>query len=85
MLRTHYFQVASTLVKLDGSKEACWRSECNLGNLVADAMVHCAVKQLANSTKHTVDSLISTIAVWHAGAFFKDDVYPNSDKAGKRI
>ncbi|CAG7830068.1 unnamed protein product, partial [Allacma fusca] len=58
---------AMAAVTIDGG--SCWMNECNLGNLVTDAMVHCAHNH--NSTSGLGHDFIS---VWHGGAFFRDVV-----------
>lgn len=61
-----------THVKLSGG-ELCWRQECNLGNLMADAVVHCV---LAHANHTMLDKPLH--AVWHGGAFFEDEIQPGS-------
>lgn len=56
-------------VELEGG-EICWRGECNLGNLITDAMVHCLFNQAATVVDFPVHS------VWHGGAFFEDKITP---------
>ncbi|ODM94027.1 Protein 5NUC [Orchesella cincta] len=57
--------IGDTRVTLQGG-EICWRQECNLGNLVTDAMVQCAI----NIT--TQPFTFPLHAIWHGGAFFED-------------
>ncbi|CAL8095142.1 unnamed protein product [Orchesella dallaii] len=61
--------VGYTGVTLQGG-EICWRQECNLGNLVTDAMVHCAISRSALPFKNPLH------AIWHGGAFFEDSIKP---------
>lgn len=46
--------------------EVCWESECNLGNLMTDAMIHCAMNFPETPYSFRIYS------IWHGGAFFED-------------
>jgi len=62
--------IGRTAFKLEGG-EKCWRDECNLGNVVADAMVHCAY----NSSKFVATPRNSPlVSFWQGGSLFKDIV-----------
>lgn len=63
--------VGQSRVQLQGGP-VCLQQECNLGNLVCDAMVHCAL----NLPSRPFDFHVH--AIWHAGAFFDDTVQPGS-------
>lgn len=65
--------VGQSRVHLQGGS-VCWRQECNLGNLVADAMVHCALNLAVKPFDFHVN------AIWHARALFEDEV-----KSGTKI
>lgn len=56
-----------TSFDLVGGKETCWRGECNLGNIMADAMVNCVLQTF--SEKPFPYPLHS---IWHGGAFSED-------------
>jgi hypothetical protein len=57
-------QIGTSVFDLEGG-ERCWRDECNLGNLVADSMVHCAYQKFSNLTQPIV-------AIWQGGSLFRD-------------
>ncbi len=50
--------------------ETCWKEECNIGNLMTDAVVHCVLNRftIAEPFPNVVHS------IWHGGAFFEDTV-----------
>lgn len=66
-----------TRVTLKGG-EVCWRQECNLGNLMTDAMVFCALNKAVKPYEFPIHS------IWHGGAFFEDTVSPKS-KSSKSV
>jgi 5'-nucleotidase len=70
-------KLGKTLVPLEGTKKSCWRSECNLGNLVADAMVHCAINKFNDIDKYKY--MVGVVGIWHSGAIFDDTVTANHD------
>lgn len=49
-------------VKLDGSRPACRKKECNFGNMITDAMIYVRVKELENTPhQYWTDAAISFI------------------------
>lgn len=64
--------LSKTVVKLQGGTK-CWKNECNLGNLVTDAMVHCAHNA---SQSDSADSITPIVSIWHSGSLYKDEVSP---------
>lgn len=60
--------VGHSRVDLEGG-DKCWQGECNLGNLMADAVVHCILRNLGDEVfKYPLH------AIYHGGAFFEETV-----------
>lgn len=72
-------QVGHSGVPLE-SGEVCWRQECNFGNLVADAMVHCLLVQTSPATP--IEEPVHS--VWHGGAFF-EETFPSKCKSNSKL
>jgi len=51
--------------------DVCWTDECNLGNIMADAAVHCAYKW--DTIKFDIPEG-PLLGIWHGGALFYDKV-----------
>lgn len=61
--------IGNSRVDLVGG-ETCWKEECNIGNLMTDAVVHCVLNRF-DITDPFPNILHS---IWHGGAFFEDTV-----------
>jgi len=71
--------IGSTHFELIGG-DVCWRQECNLGNLVTDAMVHC-VLSAAHDGNVSIPRNQPIFSLWHSGALFKDVIQSGGNLA----
>ncbi|EDO42016.1 predicted protein [Nematostella vectensis] len=60
-------KIGRSLVQLNGDRDVCWRGECNLGNVITDAMV----MTYANKTATSMQWTGASVGLQTAGNIFK--------------